>query len=74
MESQDEYYMLESHYDNPESSGGITITFGVEAVYTPRLRCHRIRIILIGYANCPKIVVLIYVVLTYITGRKKVAH
>lgn len=37
-EFADNYYMLEAHYDNPESVPGIRFEAGVEGVYTDRLR------------------------------------
>lgn len=33
-----EYYMLETHYNNPEKLSGITFETGVEVVFTDQLR------------------------------------
>lgn len=38
VDGKTSYYLLEVHFDNPNSLSGLTFETGVEILYTPELR------------------------------------
>ncbi|CAL8141876.1 unnamed protein product [Orchesella dallaii] len=55
-ESEDEYYLLETHYDNPESLSNLEFGVGLELFYTDTLRSHDAGLFMTGYDISPSLI------------------